>query len=113
MCLEEIDLKVAVVDVVKNSKYMSISNIYFSSYILLIMNGNIGHPRIGGASFRCNNCSKYKCLLPMTFKGNMTNNHYYHPGNRASWSKRMRPNGGNGYNGNARSANRPGITRLG
>ena len=49
----------------------------------------------------------------MTFKGNMTNNHYYHPGNRASWSKRMRPNGGNGHNGNARNANRPGINRLG
>ena len=113
MCLEEIDLKVAVVDVVKNSKYMSISNIYSSSYILVIMNGNIGHSRIGGASFKCNNCSKDNCLLPMTFKGNMTNNHYYHPGNRASWSKRMRPNGGNGYNGNARSSNRPGITRLG
>ena len=77
------------------------------------MNGNIGHSRIGGASFRSNNCSKYNCLLPMTFKGNMTNNHYYHPGNRASWSKRMRPNGGNGANGNARNANRPGINRLG
>ena len=77
------------------------------------MSRSIGSPKIGGASPNCNNCIKSTCLLPMTFTGNMTNNHYYHPGNRASWSKRMRPNGGNGKNGTQTGANRPGINRLG
>ena len=77
------------------------------------MSRGIGSPIIGRASPNCNNCIKSTCFLPMTFTGNMTNNHYFHSGNRNSWSRHMRANGGNGKNGTQTGGNRPGINRLG
>tara|TARA_Y100000816_G_C25684235_1_gene362216 strand:- start:178 stop:357 length:180 start_codon:yes stop_codon:yes gene_type:complete len=49
----------------------------------------------------------------MHFTFNINNNNYYNSGNRSSWSRRMKPNGGNGPNKSNRSTNRPGINRLG
>ncbi len=74
----------------------------------------------GSVTVKCNKCDFKNCLLPMSFTGSFNNNNYFSPGNRASWARRMRPNGGNGrpsnapaFNNGQRLGNRIGVNRLG
>jgi len=72
---------------------------------------SVGLYKLGGASAGCLKCDNKNCLLPMSFKGNFDNDHYYKPGNRASWARRSKSSGGQNYG--KKNAQRIGVNRLG
>lgn len=71
----------------------------------------VGLYKLGGSSVSCLKCNNRNCLLPMNYTGNLNNNNYYQPGNRASWARRSRSSGG--QNWGRRNVSRIGVNRLG
>lgn len=73
----------------------------------------VGLYTLGGSRTGCNYCARNHCTIPMTFTREVwkTNNHYYNPGDRASWARRSRAGGG--QNWGRTNATRIGVNRLG